>query len=166
MKTLFLLRHAKSSWSDSGLPDFERPLNKRGRKTAPLMGRFIAERGLTPDCIVSSTALRAQQTAEAVAEHCGFGGEIISTGDLYPTSPGRCFEVLLTMPDEAGSVMLVGHNPGIEEFLSHLTDYYEAIQTCVLSQIELDIDDWTDLAPETRGRLIEVFRPRELFDDG
>ena len=164
MKTLFLLRHAKSSWDSPADTDFERPLNKRGWRTAPLMGEFIAENDLVPEAIVSSTATRARQTAETVAEHCGFEGDIEFTGELYPTSVGRCINALKTMPDNAASVMLVAHNPGIEEFLSHLTGQYNTIQTCVLSHIEIELDDWSGLDNETRGELIEIYRPRELFE--
>lgn len=165
MKTLYLLRHAKSSWDSPADTDFERPLNKRGKRTAPLMGQFLAERDLVPDAIVCSTAARAKRTAELIAENCGFEGEIQFTGELYPTSIGRCVNALQTVPDAADSAMIVAHNPGIEEFLRHLSGEYQTVQTCVLSHLEVDLDAWSEFSYETTGKLLGVFRPRELFDE-
>ena len=89
MKTLLLLRHAKSSWKDESLTDHDRPLNKRGKKTAPLMGHLLREKNLVPDLVVSSTAVRARSTAEAAAEACGYPGEITLTDELYLATAGE-----------------------------------------------------------------------------
>jgi len=164
MKTLFLLRHAKSSWDDPDLPDHRRPLNKRGRKTAPLMGQFLAAEKLMPDVIISSTAVRAGQTARLIARHGEFPGSIELTDALYPTTPRRCVSVLQTVPGDAAAVMLVGHNAGMEEFVEHLSGRFERLPTCALVQLEVPIDDWAEFTLETRATLVSVWRPKEMFD--
>lgn len=163
MKTLFLLRHAKSSWKDDALSDHERPLNKRGRATAPRMGAYLAEHELLADVIISSTAVRAKSTAELIVEHSGFKGDVHFTDELYPTTPARCLSVLQRFADEADSAMLVGHNPGLEETLCALTGRYERLPTCALARIALPVESWDDVTPSTAGELIGVWRPRELF---
>ena len=102
MKTLLLLRHAKSSWKDDTLTDHQRPLNKRGLATAPMMGQYLAEHGLLPDRIISSTAARAKHTAELIVEHSGFAGDLQFPDDLYPTSAGRCVSTLHALAGDAG----------------------------------------------------------------
>ncbi|MYG49370.1 MAG: histidine phosphatase family protein, partial [Gemmatimonadales bacterium] len=121
MKTLLILRHAKSSWDHPGLRDHDRPLNPRGRRDAPRMGRFMAERDLVPDRIVSSTAVRARTTAELAAAEFGAGVEIETTYDLYGASPDGYVEVAEAMGGTAERLMLVGHNPGITSLVWHLT---------------------------------------------
>lgn len=162
MKTLLLLRHAKSSWKDDSLNDHERPLNKRGRKTALVMGEWIKQRGLLPELIVSSTALRAQHTARLIAEHSGFGGELQFNAELYPTTPAGCVSVLRDVGADIDSVMLVGHNPGLEEFVERLTGGFERLPTCALAQLQLPIDAWNEMTAETRAELVNVWRPKEL----
>src|SRR4029079_4472733 len=97
MKTLLVMRHAKSSWKDATLDDHDRPLKKRGQKAAPKMGALLCERGLVPDLIVSSTALRAVATSKAVAEACGYVREIQLVHDLYLADAKTCVEVLRTL---------------------------------------------------------------------
>src|SRR5438105_4097768 len=101
-KTLLIMRHAKSSWKEAELDDHERPLNKRGRRAAPAMGQLLRENSLTPDAILSSTALRARQTAEAVAEACGFAGEISYHAEFYHDAPEGYFEALARLPGGVG----------------------------------------------------------------
>src|SRR5688572_5475639 len=115
MKTLLVLRHAKSSWKETALDDHERPLNKRGRRDGPRMGKLIREHGLTPDVIISSDAVRARLTAEAVAAAAGYSREIRLEEALYAASPADILAVLRTATTTtAGTVMIVGHNPGLE----------------------------------------------------
>src|SRR6185295_4521548 len=120
-KTLLIMRHAKSSWKEAELADHERPLNKRGRRDAPAMGQVLRQHRLTPDAILSSTALRARETAAAVAEVCGFGGVISFHAEFYNDAPEAYFEVLAKLPDSVEIALLVAHNPGVEEFLAELT---------------------------------------------
>ncbi len=161
MRTLLLLRHAKSSWKDTALDDHDRPLNVRGKRDAPRMGRLLHEKGILPDRIVSSSAKRARRTAEKVAEAAGFDGPLDVTDVLYLASPRDYFSVLRGVPLEDCTVMVVGHNPGMEELLSVLTGRQEPLSTAALVQVELSIDAWTDLSESTAGQLINLWRPRE-----
>ena len=162
MKLLMILRHAKSSWKKSGLPDHDRPLNPRGRRDAPRMGRQLRAHGVLPELIVSSTAVRAWTTAQEVAEGCGFKGEIRSTEALYLAEPSTILGLLSQLPEPHGPVMLVGHNPGVEELVRHLTGRDETMPTAALAQVSLPIAKWSELGAQTRGELLAVWRPKEL----
>jgi phosphohistidine phosphatase len=162
MRTLLVLRHAKSSWKETALDDHERPLNKRGRRDGPRIGKLVREHGLTPDVIISSDAVRARLTAEAVAETAGYAGEIRFEGALYAASPADILAVLRTVTmTTARTVMIVGHNPGLEELVARLTGEQPDLPTAALAQIVLPIDRWRDLKESTRGRLLGHWRPKE-----
>lgn len=162
MKTLLLLRHAKSSWKDSDLDDHDRPLNKRGKRDAPRMGEMLKDENLQPEFMLTSTAKRARRTAEHVAEACGFRGETRMTSDLYEGTVQQHLAVLATVPDFASSVLLVGHNPGLEDLLAVLTSECPALTTAALALIELPINQWSELAEGVRGKLLKIWQPREL----
>src|SRR3954467_4730312 len=140
MKTLLLLRHAKSSWKEPNLSDFERPLNKRGLKTAPLMGRFLRRKKLKPDLIVSSPAERARQTTALVIEAMRLDVELKHDERIYEASVARLLEVISQIAESANLLLLVGHNPGLEELLEILTGEARQFSTAALAQITLDID--------------------------
>jgi len=160
MKTLLVLRHAKSSWNDPALDDQERPLNKRGRRDAPRMGELVRECGLIPDVIISSDAVRARLTAEAVAEAARYAGEILLDPRLYLACPADILSLLTTVRENAGTVMIVGHNPGLETLVEQLTGERQDLPTAALAQIHLPIDQWRDLDGSTRGTLADVWRPK------
>ena len=122
MKTLYLLRHAKSSWSFDELSDQERPLNDRGRDDAPLMGRALAKRHICPDAVVSSPAVRAMSTAVLVAREMKFPHEKITVEPgIYGADVDDLLSIVKGLPDAAGSVLLVGHNPTITETANRLS---------------------------------------------
>ncbi len=160
MKIIYLLRHAKSSWDDDSLSDFERPLNKRGLRTAPFMGELMARRGYVPSLIVSSPAKRAAATAELVKESAGFDGPIRFDDRIYEASPNTLRTVASELDDGLDSVMLVGHNPGMEGFIRNLTADIESMPTAALAVIELTIDSWQDLDADC-GKLSEIIRPKD-----
>jgi phosphohistidine phosphatase len=162
MKTLLLMRHAKSSWKDDSLADYDRPLNKRGRRDAPRMGRLIREEGLTPDAILCSGALRARMTAESVADQCGFEGEITILEELYASDPETLLEAINPLPEDYASVLLVAHNPGIEELVEALTGKYRRMPTGALAYLMLPVALWHDIHDEVEGKTVFVWRPREL----
>ena len=162
MKTLLVLRHAKSSWNDPALHDHERPLNKRGRRDASRMGELVREYGLIPDVVLSSDAVRARLTAEAVAEVARYAGEILVDPHLYMASPADIISLLPTVRENAETVMIVGHNPGLEKLVEQLTGERHDLPTASLAQIGLPIDQWRDLKLSTRGRLVGLWRPEEL----
>ena len=162
MKRLFILRHAKSSWTDIDLADFDRPLNDRGLQAAPFMGRYIAEQGYMPDAIVSSPAKRARETAELVKENSGFVPDIRFDERIYEASPNTLREVVSEVPDEVNSAMIVGHNPGVEGFIRYLTGQIEPMPTAALAVMELDIDSWAKI-DHLCGRVLAVMRPKLLM---
>lgn len=163
MKTLLVQRHAKSSWKDPGLDDHDRPLNKRGKKDGPRMGRLVREEDLIPDLILSSTAVRAKNTAKEVAEISGYSGKVHWDERLYLAAPSDMVSVLKEIEDpSADRVMIVGHNPGQEELVRVLSGSRETFPTAALAQIELPITIWGELELSTKGRLVHLWRPKEL----
>ncbi|MGH9462968.1 MAG: SixA phosphatase family protein [Vicinamibacteria bacterium] len=163
MRTLLVLRHAKSSWKDEGLADHDRPLNKRGKKNAPTIGKLIRKEGLTPSWIASSTALRARKTAEAAAKGSGYSGTIHYTRELYLAQPGDICAVLRkTAPESATRILIVGHNPGLEELVGAWTAQRQPFPTGALAQIDLAIESWSELSGAVRGELVHLWCPRDL----
>lgn len=160
MKTLYLLRHAKSSWDDLSLSDFERPLNPRGHRTAPFMGELMKRRKLRAEIIVSSPAERAKETAVLVKEAADMPAEIVFDRRIYEASANRLRRVVADLKDKYYSAMLVGHNPGIEGFVYNLTGQAEPMPTAALAIIELQIDKWNELN-DNCGRVLSVIRPKE-----
>lgn len=167
MKTLLLLRHGKSSWENCELPDHDRPLKKRGREAAKRMGRLLCELSLWPEQILTSTALRARDTASLAAESLAvtdakFNGEILAVPTLYHAEPPTFVAVVSRVSNLFGRVLVVGHNPGLEEWLARLTHSDAVFPTGAMCHIELPIDSWLDLALDTRGELRGLWRPKEL----
>ena len=162
MKTLLLLRHAKSSRDEIAVADHDRPLNKRGRRDAPRMGRLLREEGIVPDLVLCSTAERARETARAVAEASGFSGETRLERTLYLAGPSRILATLQGLPPEVKTAMVVGHNPGLEELLGLLTGEEERFPTAALARIALPLKTWKDLDPRVRGKLMSLWRPKEV----
>ncbi len=140
--------------------DFDRPLNNRGQNDAPWMGRVIAANQLLPEKVLCSPALRARTTAEAALEAAGFPGEIEFRPELYLAAPQNYIEALKEVGDSANRVMIVGHNPGLEELLTKLVGHFEHLPTAALAEVELPIDDWKDLSLETPGKLRHLWRPK------
>jgi phosphohistidine phosphatase len=162
VKTLLILRHAKSSWDDPALDDHERPLNARGERDAPQMGQLAREQGLVADLIISSDALRARLTAEAMAEATGYRDEILLDPRLYHASAAEMLAALGDVVEhDVATVMIVGHNPGLEELLAQLTGERENLPTTALAQIDLPIERWSDLDTSIRGALVGIWRPSE-----
>jgi phosphohistidine phosphatase len=163
MKSLLLLRHAKSSWSDPGLADIDRPLNKRGKRDAPRMGTWMREMDLVPDLILSSPAKRARRTAEAVCDASGFNGGIEVVRDFYPGDPETFIEFLATIPEEVARVMIVAHNPGLEELVDELCGESVRLPTAALVQISLPLDSWQEFDDEVEGKLENLWRVKEIL---
>ncbi len=162
MKTLLVLRHGKSSWGSTSLADHDRPLRPRGEKAARRIGRELQARGLSPDFIVSSTAVRARETATLTAEAAGFTGDMTFTMDLYLSSAQHQLTVVAGLaPESAASVMMVGHNPTLEDIVERLSEEDVRLTTGNLARIELEITSWAELSDAT-GKLDFVLRPREL----
>lgn len=162
MKQLLILRHAKSSWSNAFLADHDRPLNSRGRRDAPRMGQLLLDAELEPDLVLCSSAERARATAEAAAEACGHTDPLVVTGDLYHAGPQRIVEVIAERAGDANRVLVVGHNPGMEELVERFGRTYQRMPTAALAHIELQLSDWSELTLTTSARVVGIWRPREL----
>lgn len=160
MKTLFLLRHAKSSWSEPNLSDFDRPLNERGHRSAPFIGELMQINGFEPYVIMSSPALRATTTAELVKKAGKLAAEIRYEHRIYEASPHTLSQVVSETDDAYASALLVGHNPGIEGFIRYLTGNLEPMPTAALAVIDLKIESWLAISDGV-GKLERIFRPKE-----
>ena len=163
MKTLYLVRHAKSSWDFPQLDDFERPLNKRGKKDAPRMGQFLSQEGIKADLLLSSPAKRALKTAKKIAKELGYEKEEIHTDrSLYHAWPERLLKVLVELNDIHSTVMLFGHNPGLTEFGNELCGAsIDNIPTAGVVGIEFDVNHWRDIGYKS-GKLLFFYYPKGL----
>lgn len=161
-RTLLLLRHARAVSKDADVSDHERPLKKRGKRDASRMGALAREQGLLPDLILSSTADRARTTAELFAESAGCKDRIRPTPELYEAGLENFVHVLQHVPEDVASVMLVGHNPGFEDFLSTLTGTPCKFPKAGLAHLTLPIQHWQQFGSDTRGTLVKLWKPKEL----
>ena len=171
MRTLLLLRHAKSSWDHSALEDFDRPLAPRGEKAAPLVASYLKKMGLRPDLVLCSPALRARQTWSLVARSLDSKIAVNELRDLYLSSPGRLLDAIRRAPDAAPCVMLVGHNPGMEHLAmalagpssdpTALAKLHAKFPTAALAEIEFEVAAWTAVA-RGEGCLKRFIRPQDL----
>ena len=144
MKVLTLIRHAKSSWKDPGLPDWDRPLNKRGKRDAPAIGQRLAERGSFAELVISSSALRALATAEAIAEEIDYPWtEIVADERLYGADLSEWLEIIRGFDDALDRVMCVGHNPGLTELASYFSsEGVGHVPTCGVVELRFDVWRW------------------------
>lgn len=147
MKTIYLARHAKSSWKDLSLKDHERPLNKRGLRDGPFMAQKLYELFPDIDVFVSSHAVRAKKTAGYFADQYGIdASQVIEEKNLYHATTDGILEVIFGVSDVYNSVILFGHNPGFTDFANQFaTQYIPNVPTCGIVKIDSDIKSWTDL---------------------
>jgi len=164
MKTLLLMRHAKSSWKDDSLKDHERPLKKRGRKDAKRIAKVIEKNNLMPDLILSSSAVRASETVDIVADTLSYKNQIILSDELYMGEPEEFIQALKQVDDTFTTVMIVGHNPGLEAYLQIIDGEIESVPTGGLGYLVLVTDSWHDLTLDTMGDLIGFWKPKELAE--
>lgn len=167
-RTLYLLRHAKSSWEEVGLDDFERPLSQRGIRACAAIAEYLAEERINPEVILCSPAVRTRQTLELVGSSLETADGVATPKRLYGASPGEIMALVAALPSEARSAMVVGHNPGIQQTALQLAAEGERIDevrlkfpTGGLAAIELEANDWADVVPGA-GHLTRFVRPREL----
>ncbi len=153
MKDLILVRHAKSSWNDPALGDHERVLNQRGRRDAPDMGGRLRLRGCDPDLIVSSSAVRARETARILAGELDYSPDGIKVQDrLYGAGPAELVEVIRATDASVGILMLVGHNPGLTVLANRLGPREILnLPTCAMLHLQFDVDTWSAVGTD-RGR--------------
>jgi phosphohistidine phosphatase len=162
MKTLLLMRHAKSSWKHAEMPDHERPLNKRGKKDAPMMGSLIKDKELIPQKILCSTALRATETARLVQDKNDFNSDTVFLDSYYMAEPNAYLEALQTLPDDIERVMVIGHNPGLEGLLQILSGQIVSLSTASVAHLVLPIAHWNELNLDSEAELVETFSANDL----
>ena len=160
MKTLYVLRHAKSSWENNELADFDRPLNDRGKTAAPFVGEIMKANRFEPQLILASPAVRARETARLVKDSAGLSAEIKHNERIYEASTLTLRNIAASIDDRFDSAMLVGHNPGIEGFVRSLTGKSEPMPTAALAVIDLDISGWEQIS-DVPGKLRRVIRPKD-----
>ncbi len=161
MKTILFMRHAKSDWGPQYASDFERPLNARGQRDAPLIAAFLAQHRLLPDVIISSPAVRARMTAEYVAREQRFQGALSFDERIYLASPGMLLTVICSWSDQWNKVMLVGHNPGLEDIIQALSGGRVRMPTAAVASLRLYADTWADVEPG-QAHLQWLIKPKIL----
>ena len=161
-KRLILLRHAKSSWDDPGLDDRDRPLNGRGRRNAPRMGRLMKQEQLVPDLVLCSSAQRTRETAYLFFAEWTVSPSIVHRDDLYHAEPVQIEGILNSIDNSIESLMIIGHNPGLEEFLNKHTGNVCSVPTSALAQVDFELDSWSHFDDVTEGTLIIFWRPKDF----
>lgn len=161
MKTILLMRHAKSDWGAQYDTDFERPLNARGQRDAPIMAAFMASHKLLPELIVSSPASRAKITAEFVARERKFEGRLLFDQRIYLASPAMLLEVIQELPDAVETAMLVGHNPGMEDIIGLLCGGVVRMPTAAIASLRLQEPTWAQVQAN-RATLQWLVKPKLL----
>ena len=164
-KTLLILRHAKSSWAVGDMQDHQRPLNPRGERDAGRMGRLLNQEGLSVTTVLSSTATRARRTAELVQAEWDETPQVHFLAELYHARPEDCRDCVAKICHDESCVLVVAHNPGLEEWVFELTGNGVRFVTAALARVELELDSWSELRPGLRGRLAGLWAPRELGGD-
>ena len=160
-RTLYLLRHAKSSWKDISLSDFERPLKRRGRNGAKLIGERLRSEKLAGALVLCSPAVRTRETLEIVKTHAGLKADERFEQRIYEASLRDLVQVLSEIPDDKPLAIMVGHNPGFEELLAFLTGQARSVPTGALAKIEIAVESWKDVKPAT-GSLELFVTPKAL----
>lgn len=171
MKTLALLRHGKSSWDDPDVRDFDRPLKRRGKDASKLMGAEMRRRGLQFDLVLASPARRIVETIVHLDEGYGDRLQPRLEENIYDASSGRLLKILRQIGDDTERVLLIGHNPGLQDLAVTLIDEDDALSrsvadsypTAALALIELSAERWADVEPGT-GRITAFLKPRDLTD--
>ena len=159
-KILLILRHAKSSWKDINIPDKERPLNKRGRNQGLKMGSLLKDLNNLPDYIIRSDAKRAVETSELVVKSSEYNGQMNTNSSLYDqNSADQYIKVLAQTPNNYSKVLIIGHNPSVENIIEKLTDKIETMKTCSLAKIDLNIKDWKDIQNSYHNELTNIWHP-------
>ncbi|MGR0320832.1 SixA phosphatase family protein [Agromyces sp. ZXT2-3] len=146
MKTLVLVRHAKSAWGDPTLADHDRPLNERGRRDAPEMARRLRDRGVVPDAVRASTALRARTTAEAMIAELDLPGQSLVLDErLYGAGPDLILGVVGELGEEVGTAMVVAHDPGMSDLAYRLSGEIEHMPTCAVAEFRFAVWSWSEV---------------------
>jgi phosphohistidine phosphatase len=153
------MRHANPAGKQSGMSDHDRPLDARGRRDVERAAGLILEERIVPDLTLSSTAARARQTAAAIGEACGRSDSQMMLQELYLADLEQWLGQLSAIPDDCETVMLVGHNPGLEELIETLTGERIALCTAALARLHVQVERWSDLGRRTKAALVQIWQP-------
>ncbi|MBN2047123.1 MAG: histidine phosphatase family protein [Anaerolineaceae bacterium] len=164
MKKLILMRHGKSSWKETQLSDFERPLKKRGRKDARKMGKMLKSEGLIPEYFLVSPSVRTRETLDELMDKMNFDGDAVEfVEEFYHAEVDDYLSRMEKLSDDLNTVMIIGHNPTLEELLQVLTGDIEALPTAAIAYIKLPIKHWEEVADEDMvGKLKDLWVPKAL----
>ncbi|MEM9918035.1 MAG: histidine phosphatase family protein [Bacteroidota bacterium] len=164
MKTVFFIRHAKSSWADSSLSDIDRPLNDRGRRDAPFMSRMLVGRGVKVDKIISSPANRAFSTAAYFADAFAIDRrEILVKREIYEAWGEEVISVIKSLKDDWQTVLIFGHNPCFTSLVNNYSkEYISNVPTCGIGRVDADVEKWS-MFDEHSGRLSAFYYPKQYF---
>ncbi len=165
---LILMRHAKSDWADESISDHDRPLNKRGRRDAPLIALWLAQEDLIPDLVLVSSSERTRETIALMmevwkAEPKRDEPKIVFSEELYHGTPGDILAVIATHGGNAKKLMVLAHNPGMASLVSHFAGDFTDMPTAAIAVFETTCDAWTKLHPGSPAKMIEFMRPKELI---
>ena len=161
-KTLIIMRHAKSSWDDPGLADYDRPLNKRGLRDASRMAQWLSESELIPDQVIASAACRANQTASIVTNELALETDILETRDLYLSDYDAYLEQVSYLPNDVETVLVIGHNPTMESLVYLLSGESVSMPTAAIAVIQLPIDTWSNQVTSASANLVKHVFPKSL----
>ena len=164
MKTLVLMRHGKSSWNDIQLSDFDRPLKKRGKQDAPIMGELLCNEGIVPDYVISSPALRCRETVELLSDPLELSDDMVDyVEDFYQADTMDYLKAIADLPEGFSRIMIVSHNPSLERLLQYLTGDIETLSTAAAAWIKLPIHVWEEIIDHgVQGTLVKLWRPKDL----
>ena len=162
MKTILLMRHAKSSWESKNQDDWERPLSKRGRKNAGQIGELLKDEKLIPDLILASSAVRVHQTMDIVMDEIHFRGDYYSLNRLYMAEVEVYAQEIQRLNDDTATVLVIGHSPSLDVFLQMVTGKVESLPTSAVAYLTFAIDSWAEFKLEARGELVNLWTPKEL----
>lgn len=162
MKELILIRHAKSSWKDSSLDDFDRPLNKRGKENAPFMAKRLKEKGLNPDLIISSPSLRTKLTLEYFLKEFNYKKDVVFENSIYEAPYENLLNVIKNVPNSVNQLFFIGHNPGLNDLSDFLLgEFYENIPTSGVLKIVFYTDSWKEISKNNSK--LEFFEYPKMF---
>ncbi len=166
MKTLILIRHAKSSWAEDGLSDSERPLNERGKKDAPEMAKRLKKKGLKIDAFISSPAKRAKRTAKYFADEFNADkGSILIENALYGALPSQFEQIVASLKDKDDTIAFFSHNPGITEYANTTTGVHtDNIPTCGIFAVQADVKSWSEFTKAEKSFLFYDYPKNPLAD--
>jgi len=162
MKTIYLIKHAKSKWSEPDISDVERDISKKGKKDVNAIGSYLSLRGVLPDAILSSCALRAARTSDLLAKKIEYRGTISYLEELYLTSPEQIKEIVMAQDDELETIFVVGHNPQLTELVNSLSDErISKLPSLGVVAIDFDVEEWSELE-DTKGQIDFFIYPKQF----